>query len=396
MATRMATALHKAQDSEQTARQVAERAMERLGGQPDLAIVFASTAYDPQTVVRTIREVTHQAPLIGCSSVSEYTEEQMADGSIALGLVKSDTHRFFTSHAENLKADTNACLEEAVRQLPAGRDGYPERSVLLYSDGLAGVGEETVLAATTHLGLQCRFSGGSASDAWKFEKTTTFCDDGVHQDGVSLCLWLSKAPLSNAVRHGEVPFSQLMTFTKTQGNMLLEIDGQPAWTAWKNATREAAREMGIDVDALKDPGAIGQFMAQFLVGLETDEDYRIRYGAQVDLATNAIGFVCSVFEGTRFRIMRTVKDNLIASSAQATREALQGLGEGKAAGAIIVDCAVRQFILGTDYERCVEAMKKELGELPMIGYGAYGEICRQGGALSGFHNTTTVATVIPD
>jgi methyl-accepting chemotaxis protein len=396
MTTRMATALCKGQDGSKTALQAVERAGAKLGGAPHLAIVFASTAYDLPAVVQSVRRATNRVPLVGCSSVSEYTEEEVAEGSIAVALLRSDTHLFATSHAENLRADTNACIEEAVRSLPPERADYPQRSVLLYSDGLAGVGEETVLAATTHLGLSCRFSGGSASDAWKFQKTSTFCDDGVYQDGVSMCLLSSKAPLSNAVRHGEVPFSDFMTFTRTKGNVLYEIDGKPAWRVWKDATRQAAREQGLDVDALRDPGAIGQFMAQFLVGLETDGDYRIRYGAQVDLSNDSIGFVCSVFEGTKFRIMRTVKDHLMASSAQAAREALQGIGGRQPAGAIVVDCAVRQFIFGKEYQRCVEAMKKELGPLPMIGYGAYGEICRQEGALSGFHNTTTVATVIPD
>jgi len=396
MTTRMATMLCKGQDSETTARQAAERAMAKLGGPPDLAIVFASTAYDLPTVVSSIRKATHQAPLVGCSSLGEYTEDEVAEGGIAIGLLKSDSHLFFTSHAEALRADAAACVQQAVSALPQARADFPERSALIYSDGLAGVGEETVLAATTCLGPDCRFSGGSASDAWKFQETFTFCDDKVYQDGMSVCLWQSKAPLSNAVRHGQVPLSEVMTFTKTKGNVLYEIDGKPAWTVWKEATRQAAKEQGIDVDALQDPGAIGQFMSMFLVGLDTGNDYRIRYGAQVDLTSNSVGFVCSVFEGTKFRIMRTVKENLLASSVEAAHEALQGTAGRKPAGAIIVDCGVRQLIFGKDYSRCVEALKKELGALPLLGYVAYGEISRQKGTLSGFHNTTTVVTVIPD
>jgi hypothetical protein len=43
----------------------------------------------------------------------------------------------------------------------------------------------------------------------------------------------------------------------------------------------------------------------------------------------------------------------------------------------------------------VDQFKNVLGDIPILGWETYGEICMEPGQFSGFHNTTSVVVLIP-
>jgi methyl-accepting chemotaxis protein len=396
MATKMATGIAKGTGGTATAEQAAKQAMAKLGGKADLAIVYCSTAYDYAEVVAAVRRVTGGAPLVGCSSAGEFTEDEAMTKAIAVGVLQSDTHRFHTAYGEGLAADPEACVKAAVGKLPEAVPGYPHRSFLVFHDGLAGKGEEAMLAAMLHLGAGNRFSGGAAGDDLAFKKTHVFCDDKVLGDALVLCLWSSKTALPIAVKHGHRPLSPTMTVTRSVGSVLHEVDGKPAWDVWKEACRAAAAKLGINVDKLSDTSEIGSFLIRYELGLETGGgEYKVR----VPLAKNpdgSLGFACSIFEGSRFRIMESFEEDQIKSAGTAARNAVADPNAKKRAGVLVFDCVCRGIILGERFGEGVKAMLKETGKMPLLGFETYGEICMREGEFSGFHNTTSVVTIVPE
>ena len=59
-------------DSAAAGRCAARQALERLGpGKPDLVLVFSSIHFDLPEALKGIREVTGDAPLLGCSTAGE-------------------------------------------------------------------------------------------------------------------------------------------------------------------------------------------------------------------------------------------------------------------------------------------------------------------------------------
>lgn len=399
MGTKMVTALRKGEDSESTAHEAVRAALAKLKNhKPDLAVCYCSPEYDYGKVLATIRNETGNAPLIGCSSAGEFTEEEVATGSIAIALISSDTHKFFTTWGDGLRKDPEACLEKAVAKVPTRVDGYPRRSFLIYVDGLAGKGEESVLAAMTKLGTDVRFAGGCAGDDLKLKETYVFCDDKVLQDSVALCLWASKSAPPIAVHHGHVPLSPLLTFTKVKANVLHEVDGKPAWDVWKEHIRDAAKELlGLDVDRVTDTTEMFRILGAFEAGLlVADDSYKMRSPLSKN-DDGSLNFTCSIYEGSKFRIMKTTAADQIVSAGETARHALENEVGIQAAGALTFDCAARLMILGKEFPKSVEAIKHQLGpKIPLLGYEAYGEICMHEGEVSGLHNTTTVISIIPD
>jgi len=397
MATKFGTAIVKGKDSLKVGEEAAKNALKKIGGcKPDFSIVFVSSKYDYQAVVNGVRKVTDNALLIGCSAAGEFNEERVEKESVVCGVISSDTHKFFTGLGTGLREDEIVTLQEAAAGLPSTVENYPYLSAIMLVDGLAGKGEESVLAALNALGPNVKFSGGAAGDNLKFKETYIFTNEQVASDAVSLALVASKIPVAISVKHGHTSISPPLTVTKAKGNVVYEVDGQSPFEVWKKYAREDAKKLGIDVDTMSKAEAIATFFTRYEAGLLTGTEYKIRWLGGTTTTQGPISFTCAIPEGTVLRVMESPKKAQIASARKAAELALNACRGIKLAGAVVFDCVCRAVILGDDFSKAVDGIKEVLGGMPLIGFETYGEIAMEIGQLSGFHNTTSVVLLIPE
>lgn len=396
MATKFGTAIVKGKDSFAAGNEAAKEAMEKAGvTKVDFSVVFASSVYDYQAVVNGVRQATGNAPLIGCSTAGEFTDDKTDKGSIACAVISSDTHKFFLGMGKGLKEDEIKALKDASSGFPSITEGYPYLSAIALIDGLAGKGEESVLSALEALGPNVKFSGGAAGDDLKFKETKVFVNNDVSSDAVSLALIASRIPVAIGVKHGHSPISPPLTITKAEGNIVHEINGKPAFEVWKEYTRVNAKGIGIDVDKMTEVEAIQTFFTRYEAGLLTGADYKIRWLGGTTTTKGPITFPCTMSEGMVLRVMESPQQDQIASARKAAEIALSACRGVKLAGAIVFDCVCRAVILGDDFSKAVSEFGKVL-KVPFIGFETYGEIAMELGQLSGFHNTTTVVLLFPE
>ncbi|MEA1992262.1 MAG: FIST N-terminal domain-containing protein [Thermodesulfobacteriota bacterium] len=402
MTTKLATGLSSGKDSAAVATEAVLQAKKKLGeNRVDLSIVYSSSLYDHSVVIDTVRKATNNAPLIGASTTGEFTEERVEKGSIAVGLLFSNDIKVFTAMAEGVKQDTEATIREVVANLPDNVDGYPYSTAILLIDGLSGVGEKVTLLASYFFKKGLRIVGGMAGDDFKMEKTFVFSDDKVCTNTLSVCLLASKMPLFTSVKHGHIPFSGALKATRTEGNVLYEINDRPAWEVWKEETAEAARKRGIDVELLKTPSKIAQFFTNYMLGLagEKEEQHKMRWPMGIN-EDGSLNFTCCIIEGTVFRIMDggDMEKQISASEkvAIAARQSAENAGYSEFAGILIFDCAVKQLMLKDRFSESVDRIKKVLPGVPLLGWETYGEIRLEPGQFSGFHNTSSVVLLLPN
>ena len=406
MGTKFATGLSKGEDDVVTAKEAVLQAKAKLGGgRVDLSMVYCSSKYDYQKVVDVVRASTNKAPLIGCSSAGEFTEDKVEKGSIAVGLISSDEIKFFTAMAEGIREDPEVVVRSLANKLPDEVEGYPYLTAILLIDGLAGVGEEmavlTSYAFDRVFVQKGRFVGGAAGDDLRYKETFVFSEDKVATNSACICLLASKIPLFSGVKHGHTPLSGPLKITKAKGNIVYEVEGKLPWEVWKKETAQAAKKSGIDVEKLKDTAEIAQFFANHDLGLVTEKEgeYKIRWPTGIN-DDGSLNFSCGIAEGAVFRIMDGSNiEKQINSAEEAAREAMQSAenaGYSDFAGILVFDCAVRQLMLGDRFAEAVDRFKKVLPGVPVLGWETYGEIRMEPGQFSGFHNTTSVVLVIPD
>jgi methyl-accepting chemotaxis protein len=273
-------------------------------------------------------------------------------------------------------------------------EGYPFRTAILLVDGLAGVGEEVTLLVASALGPDVPIAGGMAGDDWKIGATHVGLGGRTAPDALAVAVVFSKEPLGVGVSHGHRTVGQKLTITRSERNVVREIDGRPAWPRWLELTSGIAREEGFDVGPLSTPGEVLQFFARYEAGVPTGRDFKVR----TPLLRNPDGsmaFACGMPEGVVIELMRTSRDLQLTAAREAARRARAALGRRPVAGAIVFECACRKLLLADEFSAAPAAIAEELGGTRLAGFESYGEIALNPGDFSGFHNTSSVVLAFP-
>jgi methyl-accepting chemotaxis protein len=365
-------------------------------GDASFAVVFASPEYDPEAVAGAVRGATG-ATLLGCTSVGEFTHREWASGSVGVALSMGGTHRVHTGLGYGVTDDEEAAVREATAAFPAQPSSpasHPYRSVLDLHDGLAGKGEEVTLASNVELGPDVRIAGGSAGDDLRLEATHVMADETVTTDGVGLGLVESRQQPAISVAHGHSPVSPPLRVTESDGAVVHELDGRPAFEVWREQIRDRAAADGIDVDAFEAGGEdLSTALTNYAFGLVTGNGLKIRWPGLTDEPGGSLRFACSMPEGVVLRVTAGSREAQVASARRAAREARASL-DGEPAGALVFDCICRSTALGEGFSAAVDAMAEDL-DVPLLGFETYGEVAMDRDQLSGYHNTTTVIYLLP-
>jgi len=393
--------------------------------EPDFCQIFCSPAYDYEAVLWGARSVIgSEAEIVGCSSSGEFTESGSGGGTVTVGVVSSDSMRFFSSISTELGADPERCLFEAVHDLPSNTDpavdGYPHRTVINLHDGMAGIGNEVTRLTEQYLdGEDTPVVGGSAGDDLQLQETHVFRNGRVETDAVVLALIASEDPLPVTVNHGHEPISEAMTVTRADGSTVYELDGRPAFEAWRDAIREDAKETyGIDVDELEaGSDELVMLLGRYELGIESEPEsdsesitdriksfiertfistkgYNIRWPGRTTDTRGPLDFAVTVSEGTELRVTHSNKPDQVSAVRTAAENATGEL-DGGAAGGFVYDCACRAMILGDDFDEAVEAIQDTV-DAPFAGFETYGEVCSADEDYTGYHNTASVILLFPE
>ena len=392
MKTRVATALTRG-DAKSAAEVLGAAVRAQLAGQtPSLTMVFASTQQPLEQMMPVLRRQLGGGTLLGTSTSGEFTEKGDAKSAAAIFAVAGD-FEVFAGMGTGLKGDVEGAVRAAGAGLPRQRDGHPHCTTVLLLDPLAGKGEEATALAGAMLGNEARLAGGAAGDDLRMKQTYIGIDERVASDAIVLASIFSKEPLGVGVCHGHHPISSALTITRSEGNVVYEIDGRPAWQVWAEHTRASAAARGIDPAKLA-PAEVGPYLLRYEAGLATGSSFRIRAPlARGD--DGSLSFACGIPQGAVIRITESEQTAQVTSAREAARRARVQAGGAVVAGAVVFDCICRNLILGDRFASAVHSIAEELGSVPIAGFETYGEIALDAGEMSGFHNTTTVVLTFP-
>jgi methyl-accepting chemotaxis protein len=395
MTTEFGTGIAKGENSFEVGKLAAQQAISKIKRKANLSIVFSSSKYNYNEVVKGVRAIT-DAPLIGCSTAGEFTEEKVEKESIAVGLISTDSCRFFLGMAEGLKEDPLGCVQEIDNQInipEADMRNFPNRSVLTLGDGLTGRGDD--LATSISMTFNTKTMGGMAGDDLKMKETHVFMNDKIKSNAVSVCEVLSKSPMVFGVKHGHIPISPLFKITRASEDVVYELDNKPAWEVWKEYCSDyAKKDLGLDIDRIETQSELIELLIRYQIGIPAGSKYVVRHAGFTTKKGGPFDFPTPISEGTNIRIMKGTKESQIKSAKEAAEEAISQMGKENIAGALVFDCAVRSMILKDDLSKAIDGINDVLG-VPLIGFETYGEIGMKVGDPSGFHNTTTVVALIP-
>src|SRR5918994_4972145 len=215
-------------------REAAEQALQKADvDEPEFVFMFASIGYDQHSLLQAVREATGGTPLIGCSAAGTINGDDADESnfSIVVTVISSDELHWTNGKASGLEDDPCAVgkqvAEELLPHLSADTIGlfvFPDGGLTENFDHFFA-GLEENLPSDQFLPL---WGGGAGNDLKLGKPTYQYCDDEVITDGVSYALLSGEAHTAWAIGHSLIPIGGERIVTRSQGNVIYEIDGKPA------------------------------------------------------------------------------------------------------------------------------------------------------------------------
>lgn len=326
-----------------------------------------------------LREAFPSARLTGCSTAGEIVDTRVLDDTLCVTAV-----RFFRIQVRLAVAPATGgdrvTADRLADQLPL--DGL--RHILLLSDGLYVNGSELVAGLRQRLPQQVSITGGLAGDGPTFARTLVLADaPACEQRVAAVGLYGQQLMVGTGTLGGWDPFGPERRVTRADGNVLHELDGQPALLLYK--TYLGAEAAGLPATGLRFPLAI----------LRPDGPPLVRTILSVDEEAGSMTFAGDVPVGNFVQLMKANTERLVDGALGAARQARSAmLAEPQLA--ILISCVGRKLVLKQRIEEEVEAVREVLGLRPRLcGFYSYGEIAPHAEmTYSELHNQTMTITTL--
>lgn len=264
-------------------------------------------------------------------------------------------------------------------------DRNPDKahSMITYVDGLTAKKSQYLIELYSHFGAGVKYIGGGAGSLTLEQKPCVFTEDGIFQDAAVCCLIEQDVALS--VRHGWEKIAGPLIATKTNGNIIEELNWQNAFEVYSSQVEEFGRGPFKDSEFF-------DIAKGHPFGIVREHNERV---VRDPLTVNEKGhIVCvgEVEENTFLDILTGEKEGLVSAAENAVKECLPYTEDPTKA--IIIDCISRSLFMGDDFQDELNAVIKPMkAKNPNISVGGaltLGEISSFGDGLIQFFNKTIV------
>lgn len=358
----------------------------RLSDSAQLVLLFGSTSVlKEQNCLEEIKNTYTKAHLMGCSTAGEIFDTQVSDDSL-------------TATAVNFEHTNIKCVQirisetgnsfQAGEQLARSLEKEGLVHVLVLSDGLQINGSDLVRGLTEYLPEEVTVTGGLSGDGDRFTETLVLIDGRPEKGVVSvLGFYGDKLRISYGSLGGWDPFGPERLITKSEGNVLYELDGQSALELYK-------KYLGEHAGGLPATGLL------FPLSLRTKEGDTgvVRTILSINEEEKSMTFAGDISEGDYARLMKANFDRLIDGATGAAKVCHEAIGSSSPDLAILISCVGRKMVLKQRIEEEVEGVRDILGERTVLtGFYSYGEISPfTPDAKCELHNQTMTITTLSE
>jgi hypothetical protein len=361
-------------------REAAEQALEKAGiSKPEFVFMFASIGYDQPSLLQAVREATGGTPLTGCSASGTINGDDADESnfSIVVTVISSDELHWTNGIATGLEDDPGAVgkqvAEELLPHLSAETIGlfvFPDGGLTENFDHFFA-GLEENLPSDQFLPL---WGGGAGHRHFNAEAPTfQYCDEEVVSDGVSYALLSGEAQTAWAISYSVIPIGGERIVTRSEGNVIYEIDGKPATEVLKEYLPE---------DALTDERdwlryAISLALCFKAPSYMKDEEYVVRGIPRLNLTDGSITVQSDVEEGTSIWFSSRDKEKITTGFDRMATQINEQLGGEKPKLVFQFECDTRGKMMFREQEKLelLKRFRQSVGpEVPWVGFYTLGEI----------------------
>lgn len=382
---RAATVVSKEPCSRSSGERLGKALLEVLGCSPTSCWLFSTPSHKLKELVRGIVHAVGVVNLVGCTTDGEISSVGLSTGSVVLCGIATDRIEFHIACAAGLGKDSEAAGKRLGAQLPS-----TVRHIQVFSDGLTGNGCAILRGLSSTVGSDVPIAGGTAGDNGEFRNTWQFFGADVLTDAVVAVGLSGGFSLGTGVSSGWSPIGIAKKVTKASGNIVYELNGQPALEVYE-------RFLGKHADKLPSVGVEYPLGLVDGVGDPCEDDFHLlRATMSVNRSDGSIVFAGEVPEGSMVRLTCGDHASVLDAAERAALSALADLGNSTPAMVFFYSCMARKIVLGRRTREEIDRIRLAVGpKPPIVGFYTYGEYCRtRRGGPSLLHNETATVTVI--
>jgi hypothetical protein len=345
-----------------------EEAIEALGRDPGLVLIFPTGVLDPRetaTQARAAAGTAHVAGMTGTGAIAQGGVIETGCSAVAFDPALP------VGVGASTSADPRAAGRTAASEALLGVErAAGHAALLLFVDSESGDQAEIIAGAYEVAGGRIPLAGGAAGG----DVRAQFADGESLSGSVVAVAFVSPTPIGVGIGHGCVPLGAPSIVTRSRGNVLLQLDGRPAEAVY-------LEKLGMGDVPLSDADFEAIAMAHPLAQPELRGDVRPRY---VRGRVAGGGLICAtgIEANAAVDVCEQKPDATVRSALGAVGDAVEQL-EGPAEAVLLFDCAARSARFGNPLApREIESIISSFGEPPPALAGVYtrGEIGRVRGA----------------
>lgn len=332
---------------------------------PQLILCFAPPQLFAQLNLKEeLNKHFPEAQIVGCSSAGTIHGTKVDNEKASLTLVHfEETEVQVISQPFSDKEDYKQTGLSLAQQLR----GLGLQHVLLFTSGLQTNASAFLDGLSNSLPRQATISGGLAADNGEYQQTFCWHDDTSFDHGfVAIGLYSEELEVGYGSFSGYDRFGSKRCITRAKGNVVYEIDNEPALSLYQRYLGDYAVEM---------PNT-AQLMPLYLVNPDDNEKSVVRAISGFNAETGSLTFNGELTEGSHVYLMKGNADGLIEGaliSALLAKEQCRDRWEPELALCIVG--SGRPMILGPREEDELEKVADSFGDHGyLVGYYGFGEI----------------------
>lgn len=352
--------------------------------QPDLVICFGEKAslLDNHGYQHLLETFPHATVIVG-STAGEINNEAIHDETIVATAIQLEKTGILPVMV-NIKdfPDSYTAGKALINALP--QEGL--RFVFVLSDGQWVNGSDLVTGINESVSNQIPVAGGMAGDGANFQNTLVGLNHEIGEGNiVAVGFYGESLVVGYGSKGGWGQFGPTRTITRSDKNVLYEIDGENALDLYKKYLGEYADEL---------PGSA----LLFPLSVEVEGEEIVRTILSIDQDEKTMTFAGNVPEGAVVRLMKANLDSLVDAASDAAQ--MSNIQENQHGDklSILISCVGRKLIFGNRIEEEFDAAREILGESAVItGFYSYGEISPFSSFMKcQLHNQTMTITTLSE
>lgn len=362
--------------------EVLEQCLTGLAGiTPKSGILLAALDFAHGEILRCIHQTFPGIQLIGgttdgeISSVLEFQQD-----SLVLILFCSDEIEFHAAVGRHISSDPIGIAQKTVQTAQAQAQSSTALCITT-PESLTTSGVLILQGLQQSLGTEVPIVGGTTCDQWQFKQTYQFFGQEVLSDALPILLLSGHVLWGHGVSSGWTPIGKKGMATKVEGNVLYEVDGQPALKFYRDYL-----------------GEIRPSPAYRLAVFEPNRDswYMRTSNGNYDENSGSITFFADIPLHSEVQVVRSNRDEMVNSARLSMQQALDHYPGIQPTVALLFSCTGRMHVLGTRTQEEYQVLQPEMPVgTTCAGFYTYGEIAplRPNGEAQ-FHNETFVTVFL--